>query len=359
MTRCEGLTRTSFDFITAYADGALRGDFRYGHLRFRFPPGLVATADLRQLAQECESAYQDINRRFDMAYQKVIEIFLYPLEHEGRVWYALPCLGRAHRDQIHVAYRNRLEHGHIQHEMVHLMVEPLHQFAPPDSIPALLIEGLAEYVVDAPWGIDLDAWVTGSIALGRFVGLDSLLRDSSFRSANPIVAYTEAGSFVRYLVTRYGLEALKGLMAKPSFSATYGKTLGTLEADWLNVISGAVAKGDQQGLIEYRIALGDRVLSPEALARTPWIGLELADATDHLVVERVAPGSPAADVDVRSGDAVLAVNEEPLSAGDAWKIGRALEDRAPGERLSLLVGREDDIWRLQLVVRTNPTWVIH
>ena len=45
-------------------------------------------------------------------------------------------------------------------------------------------------------------------------------------------AYLLAGSFVGFLIERYGLDEFRKLYENGSYEAAYGKSLGVLEKEW-------------------------------------------------------------------------------------------------------------------------------
>ena len=83
---------------------------------------------------------------------------------------------------------------------------------------------------------------------GRFRPLADLVETASFRNGDANVSYPESGSFMRWLIDRYGLERVRALYARAagpsesaagvraSFAAVCGVSLDELEAAWLAFI---------------------------------------------------------------------------------------------------------------------------
>lgn len=132
------------------------------------------------------------------------------------------------------------------HEAVHVLSA---LFGTP---PALFNEGVAVALQTDPlrgdfvprWnGTPLHEWARTFRRQGTLVELGRLLASSDFRRLDPNVTYPEAGSFVRFLLDRHGLETLKRLFrdvgysesavsVRQRFEATYGSTIEDAERAW-------------------------------------------------------------------------------------------------------------------------------
>ena len=123
--------------------------------------------------------------------------------------------------------------GALLHEIVHIYAPNDHRF---------LAEGLAVYAHQKlarnrafpNIGRPLD-----TEARGRLSGIESLERLNGVRTPALLGtvlreqdAYILAGSFVGFLIERYGLEDFRKLYDNGSYEAAYGKSLGGLEKEW-------------------------------------------------------------------------------------------------------------------------------
>src|SRR4029434_1087679 len=121
-----------------------------------------------------------------------------------------------------------------------LLHEIVHIYAPNDN--RFLAEGLAVYLhqklASNPafpnFGKSLDAE-----ARVRLREIDSLDRLNSVRTPRPLSsvlseesAYVLAGSFVGFLIEKYGLPEFRKLYETGIYETTYGKSLGDLEKEW-------------------------------------------------------------------------------------------------------------------------------
>jgi len=139
------------------------------------------------------------------------------------------------------------------HELTHVLAD---RWGDP---PALFNEGLAVYVSErmgadalkdlgSP-GMKVDDAVAAHRLQGHFIPLDTLFAFSDIgpEASQPDISYPEAASFVKFLISRYGLErfhqayrtlqntsAVEGIRKnKEEFRAIYGRLPAEMEADWL------------------------------------------------------------------------------------------------------------------------------
>ena len=134
--------------------------------------------------------------------------------------------------------RVRGNDGALLHEIVHV-------HAPNDN--RFLAEGLAVYLHQKlagnrafpNFGASLDdgarGWLPGIESLDR---LDARANAAALGTVlNEQGAYLLAGSFVGFLIERYGLHEFRKLYDNGSYEAAYGKALAALEKEWRSAIS--------------------------------------------------------------------------------------------------------------------------
>lgn len=129
--------------------------------------------------------------------------------------------------------RARENTGALLHEIVHIYAPNTNRF---------LAEGLAVY---------LHTKLAGNLAFPNFgedlrrltvrglSGVESLDALNSVRTPRPLgtvvdekTAYILAGSFVGFVIERYGLAPFRSLYETGDYEKVYGKSLGTLEKEW-------------------------------------------------------------------------------------------------------------------------------
>ena len=78
----------------------------------------------------------------------------------------------------------------------------------------------------------------------------------------------------------------------------------------------------------------------------PFLGVQIEDGDEGLVVVRVVDDSPAARAGVKAGDRIVAMGERKIGDGD--DLGAALGKTEVGQRVGMMVRRGDDTVRLRV-----------
>ncbi len=134
---------------------------------------------------------------------------------------------------------------HLRDNTTPLLHEIVHIYAPNNN--RFLAEGLAVYLhaklagnsAFPNFGEDLNRSAARSLAR-----LQSLQPLSRVRTPQPLsivideqIAYTVAGSYVGFLIERYGLDMFRKLYENDNYNTAYGKSLDMLEQEWRQSIA--------------------------------------------------------------------------------------------------------------------------
>ncbi|HSD89174.1 MAG TPA: hypothetical protein VLB44_16715 [Kofleriaceae bacterium] len=152
------------------------------------------------------------------------------------------------RREIYIDARD-FPHGSLRHEIAHAVAsefgDPIFGVASrriagvPVMVSPGLIEGLA-VAIDWPSGYERltpHEAVRAMQELGVTPTIRQLL-SLQFLTVSSARSYTTAGSFIRYLLDKYGATALRKLYSTGGdFAGAYGKSITQLEAEWRAMIS--------------------------------------------------------------------------------------------------------------------------
>ena len=108
--------------------------------------------------------------------------------------------------------------------------------------------------------------------------------------------------------------------------------------------------------IDYRPALEWYGLRARARRRPPvdppgWLGAKTRVDAGRLIVENVPRGTPAFDAGVNPGDEIVAIDDFRVAAD---QLDKRLESYKPGDKVTLLVARRDELKRLQVTLGAEP-----
>lgn len=220
-----------------------------GHFVIYCARSLGPSANLDKEVEQREAAYRRISQMLGVTSPQPIRLVFYAdaasktrdTHHIGD--------GLAYDETIIEIY------GKVDlfHELTHVLAGQL------GDPPALFNEGLAVYVSElmgadalkdlgSP-GMKIDEAVAAHRRLGNFIPIDTLFTytDIGPDESKPTISYPEAASFVKFLITKYGLASFRqayrtlestdvpdGIRRnREAFRAIYGRYPGELEAEWL------------------------------------------------------------------------------------------------------------------------------
>ncbi len=96
----------------------------------------------------------------------------------------------------------------------------------------------------------------------------------------------------------------------------------------------------------------DRLVKSDAWGHTPgrepFIGVQGAPESNNATVHRVFPGTPAAEAGIKPGDLIVRFGQRRVA--DFTTLQSYVSDEEPGNRVTIVIQREDRTIELQLVV---------
>ncbi len=229
-----------FSTSTATLERALPGRVKQGAITLHYDPRWLPLEEAKLRALRAAYDYERLARRLGIAAPEPVQVFVFG-DPEQRAQltgarYTSVALVWLTRPQVHLL----LEHfdRSIAHELAHVLVRgwgiPLLGISPRIG----LVEGLA-VALEPPDGRPTpheQAAVAAALARDRNTSLTeqvaALLSPQGFWTSRSAVAYTLTGSFVRYLLDRYGPTPLHQVYGGWSFRTAYGRTRDSLLTDW-------------------------------------------------------------------------------------------------------------------------------
>jgi tetratricopeptide (TPR) repeat protein len=236
--------RLGFNTPAWYTQEQLGGHVRTAHFDLYYDPAATSRAEVEALADAHEYHHARLHDRLDLDPGEGpgrIESYLYPnetvkarLTGARRTSVAPVWLPDA---QVHLL--RSAAGASLGHELAHLMGRPFGIAGLGASWAVGLVEGWA-VALEAPSGAPSpDALVavaaatdtTGALA-DEAEAVAARLSPLGFWTARGAVSYAAMGSFVRFLLDRYGAERLRRVYAWADFQAAYGRSLDQLAREW-------------------------------------------------------------------------------------------------------------------------------
>ncbi len=355
------------DLRTAIADRL--GARRDGPRCTVFLPAEKPAQAAGELLAECEFHVADVAARLGIAAPPHVTVYVYRSAEEKR-----RLIGASHTDftrpwlaEIHLLDRP-LPHPVLRHEIVHAVASvlapgPLHVPARYRVIPSLaLVEGLAVALESPGSGFTVHQWSRAARDLGYLPDLERILGPAGFWSQAPARAYTAAGSFLAYLLQRYGAAPVDAAYRTSHLAAALGKPLPELVREWQRALDGVAPQEDLT--VAAARWLGRGSLFDRRCAREAAVLLRDAGRAAALgrTVEACRLYAREAEVD-QAPDALVLEGEALADAGDlegAAAALRAAAARTPPEdraRVAQLRDAEGDLrWRRQDVAGALRDW---
>ena len=112
--------------------------------------------------------------------------------------------------------------------------------------------------------------------------------------------------------------------------------------------------------IDYRAALdwyGLEFASPQSGTTSAWLGAKTKIDAGRLLVENVPRGTPGYEAGLNAGDEILAIDDFRVLPD---KLDERLQAYRPGQQVTLLVARREELKRLAIALGAEPvnTWML-
>ena len=216
------------------------------HFAFYFVPGTAAERDRFQVGTLAEASLSEIQSVLNADFDGQMSIYLVPrVFWQGGATYADKVQLISYLDRN---YTDVETWSYFTHEGTHALAQDLVQPKGEDGggPDGVLVEGLAMWASDGHYRREpIDAWAAVVSASDAYIPLADL-RKGPFYDFQHETSYLEGGSFVKFLVERYGLDKFKELYGQATGKAEddealvqrlYGKGYDGLEADWLGYLA--------------------------------------------------------------------------------------------------------------------------
>ncbi len=311
------------------------------HFQFFYVPGSAAERDRFELGSVAEEALALIELRLEVYLDGQMSIYLVPrVFWQGGAAYADKVQLISYLDRNYTAVETW---SYFAHEGTHALAQDILQPKEDGGPDGVLVEGLAVWASGGHYSEEpIDEWAAIVADSDEYLSLGEL-RAGPFYEFQHETSYLESGSFVQFLVGRYGLGTLKELYGQATGDAghdealvesLYGKGYAELEEEWLEYLTSLEPSPEQAEFWRLQVRTFDlirryetdldpdaRILPdtspPEWMSDTLKVFLKRTDAPRNLVLETalIAAQERAYVGDLEGARALLDDVEAALDAG--------------------------------------------
>ena len=174
------------------------------HYVFTYKEDSLAAKDIKKIAKIQEECLTKISNTLKVSFTEKIKYYLLESAKEIGKLYGInePINGFAvwGENKIYALYNDKIK-CIGPHEDTHLI-----SFVINTPKSNFIVEGLAMYFDEKWWGLDNDVWASYYKANNKDLSISNLLSNEEFDSLNCEITYPIAGSFVKYLINRFGVD---------------------------------------------------------------------------------------------------------------------------------------------------------
>jgi hypothetical protein len=239
-----------FAIDEADIEDVLDGRLETAHFVIHYARTPEIEADLQLIAADHEFRYAEVVAQLGMAPAgKLTSLYFASTDQKAR-WLGPRNveMSKPWRRDIYVDHRP-FPHFSLRHEIAHAVAssfgDPIFGVATSHGIPNPgMIEGLA-VAIDWPGEGSLTPHEqVRAMQLQGFEPSIGTLFSLGFFTVSSTRGYSVGGSFMRFLLDRYGAEKLRALYHGGDFSDAYGKSRDELEGEWRQMISSITLPAD-------------------------------------------------------------------------------------------------------------------
>jgi tetratricopeptide (TPR) repeat protein len=219
----------SRDFIQ---NSFFEDSFETEHFVIYFPLGTKVSENIELIALDHEWRYAQLTDFLNVNPKKKIVSYIYPDEKTRKklIGAGDTTIANPIHMEIHLVY-DYFPHPVLKHELTHVLSSEFGTRFLKISPKVGLLVGLA---VAADWdnsdGFNPDEWSLGMLRANNNLDIHNIL-GFGFWKASASKSYTLMGSFVRFLINKYGIEKFKTVYREGKFEV-YGKDLNTIIKEW-------------------------------------------------------------------------------------------------------------------------------
>ena len=214
-----------------YIENKLGGLEETAHFKIYYEKGSKVEKEIEWIAQDHEFRYAQLVRYFQIEPTKKVQSYIYTSSEQKKR--LVGARGTSVEDPLgygfHINYED-FPHPVMKHELAHVLTADWHPILKV-SLKIGMHEGIA---VAADWDegkLTAHQWSRAMQQL-EIAPMMNEIMGLGFWGQSSSQSYTLAGSFVRFLIEKYGVEKARHVFPTGNFKKVYSKSLAELEREW-------------------------------------------------------------------------------------------------------------------------------
>ncbi|HZS44153.1 MAG TPA: tetratricopeptide repeat protein [Blastocatellia bacterium] len=248
------------------------------HVVIHYPPNTQVASHIAQIAEDHEWLFHQLSGILQHTPAWKVQSYIYADQQQmeqstGADGYIFT---QPWHHEIHIPYDgsvNGVEYATLKHEMVHLLMGDYGDRFLCVNLNRGILEGTAVAIADDLFrGPAFQISAAAAKDSGHLTSATVLFSESGFGfgSASISKSYNLAGSFIGFLIDRYGIDKLRTLYKTSDFKGTYGSDLSQLDGQWQTYLAGI--QPDEREIKRISYLYDDSVFRPLYKDNCPRIG---------------------------------------------------------------------------------------
>src|SRR5262249_4750653 len=248
------------------------------HVVIHYPPNTQVASHIAQIAEDHEWLFHQLSQILKHTPDWKAQSYIYadPSQMEQSTGADGYIFTQPWHHEIHIPFNsnvNGVDPATLKHEMVHLLMGDFGDSFLRLNLNRGILEGTAVAIADDLFrGPAFQTTAAAAKQSGHLTPATVLFTEAGFGFGNASIrkSYSLTGSFIGFLVDRYGMIKLQTLYKTSDFAGTYGSDLSQLDAQWQSYLVGIHA--DEREIKQISYLYDDSVFRPLYKDSCPRIG---------------------------------------------------------------------------------------
>jgi hypothetical protein len=217
---------------------ALNGHISTKHFEIYYQDKAIDLISKKLLALHHEYFYEEVKSKLELKDDLKITSYVFTNSQQKRMLFGSgnADVAKPWLKQIYLNYSSY--NSTLKHELVHVMASEFGTtpFQVASGINPAMIEGFAMAIEDDYDNLPIHYFAALSSKTKFKHEIKKLFEGITFFSKYPTISYLQTGSFIQYIIDKYGIDNVKKIYSGSSFESIYLKGIQELETEYKSFI---------------------------------------------------------------------------------------------------------------------------